>query len=244
MQEETETEMTTAIGPPPSEGGEEQEQEESQRSSSGGSNEEDGNTNDEENKNQNNDDEGFVVDAAGTAEFVRENKKVTVYGRHEDDGMFPQSRKAAKEVSASRSMSFYHKVVRVGNGKNALNVETPLKLRDGYWLLLILVDYNKNLKGIVFNPENNTVTCSDSALSTICKDADGKATLNSADVDDIDEKLANYLNTLIRAEKITKSAEGEKKTTCTCLTFLIYYLFILLQSFSRNWNRVRRITTN
>ena len=207
---EMEAKTTNGNDPPPLEGGEEQKQEESQRSTSDGSTNEGEPTNNEDNKKHDNGEESFVVDAIVTAKFDSRSR-VTSYLYK--DAMFPQSRKAAKKVSESRSMHFGEKIVRLGNGKHALNVKTPLKLRDELgWLVMIRVEYDNTLKGIVYDPQNNTVTCYDPALSTICKGSDGVAALNPADVEKIDELLANYLKTLIRCEKNTKSAEGEEKS--------------------------------
>ena len=236
MAEETESSSSSSTGLPPQGGQHEQEQQEAQHSSSGGSNNEEGHIINEENNKNDENESIFVVDHETTAKFGL-SSKVTVSKRR--TAMFGKSRQVADKVSASRSLDLVDKVLRKGNGKSALDVVTPLKLGKNQMLVMIKVDHRQSLKGIVYDWEKGTVTCSDIALSTICKDAGGLATLDSAEVKIIDELLAEFLGPWILDTENTKSAEGEKEITCTCLQSLIYCIFIMLQTFGRNWRRVR-----
>ena len=209
---------------PPQGGQQEQESQEDKRSSSSSSNRKEGHIiNEENNKNEENGSR-FVVDVKTTTKFETRSK-ITVSVLK--DPIFPISRQIVIQVSDIRSMDFVDMVVRGGNGKNALNVEIPLKISKDQVLVMILVDYRQNLKGIVYDQEKGTVTCSDGVLSTMCKDAVGLASLDSEEMKVIDELLAKYLETLLWGPETTKSAEGEIKEDCICFLFLIYCLFIL-----------------
>ena len=240
MSEETGS-LTSTSTDPPSQGGQQgQEQQKAQHSSSSSSLQENGVIiNQENNKNEKNGSR-FVDDVKTTAMF-EPRAKTTVCVLKEP--LFPKSRQLAIQVNNSRSMSFVDKVTRNGNGKNALRVEIPLKTANGNVLVMIVVDYQQKMKAISYNQENGTVTCSDGALSTICKDAGGLATLDAEEVKVIDDLLAKYLETLLWGPE-TKSAEGEIKKDCTCLFVPNILFFILLQIFGRNWKSVTKISTS
>ena len=182
------------------------EQQDSQHSSSDGSNKENGSNVNEESNNNVENESIFVVDTKVTEKFVI-GPKVTAFVR--TSPIFSASRKIANRVSNMRSMDLIDKVIRKGNGKNGLAVETPLKLGDNLVLVMIVVNYQQQLKGTVYDRVKGTVTCSEKALSKICKDASGIASLDSNEVKIIDDLLAKYLETLDWGAEPTKSAEGE-----------------------------------
>ena len=206
MAEETESLTSSSTDPPPQGGQQEQEQREAQHSSSGGSNKEEGSTIDEESNKNLGSDSTFVVDDTVTAKFGN-GTKVTASVRK--NAMFVTSRQVANQVSDSRSLDLIDKVHRKGNGRNALDVVTPLDIGNNQVVVMIMVDYQQKMKGIVYDQEKGTMTCSDSALSTICKNAGGLVTLDAEEVKIIDDLLAKYLETLRWEPETTKSAEGK-----------------------------------
>lgn len=184
-------------------GQQEQEQQGAEQSSSSSSNQGEGVIINQENNKNEGSVNRFVVDDETTAKFgPRAKTKVSVL----KEPFFPKARQTASEVSKKRARDFVDKVDKRQNGKNAIDVEIPLNLANNDILVMIEVNYQQALKAITYNREKGIVICSDSALTTICKDAGGLASLDSEEKKVIDELLAKHLEKLIRSEENTKSA--------------------------------------
>ena len=142
--------------------------------------------------------------------------------------IFPLSRKEAEKVSAERSsVLFVDSIKRRMNGNHGLDVSVPLLIQEkegSFWLMFICAKDQKDIFGILYNTKTGVVSCSEKALSTICKKADTGAVLNPDDVEKMDQTCFEFLSTMRRKddEEEKESEDGEKLSWhYICLLFLI-----------------------
>ena len=142
---------------------------------------------------------------------------------------FPLSRKEAEKVSTERSsVVFVDSIKRKINGNHGLDVSVPLLIKENKvdcWLMYIYAKDQRDIFGILYNTTTGVVSCSEKALSTICRKADTGAVLNPGDVEKMDQACFEFLSTMRRKDDAEeKESEDGENLSChyICLLFLIW----------------------
>ena len=163
----------------------------------------------------------YAVDGITTG-FFDISSKITAFTATQP--CLPKSLEMAQKVSSSRPFAASEKLVR--KGRNAMDVETPLRIKEHVILLLFAANYKKQPRGIIYNEHDGTVSFPELALSTLVNGMAGNASFSPEELDVMDVACAAFLQELILAPtEHTKEGTMSRCFTHSLLLMLNMHIF-------------------